>query len=87
VDKLKCSICKNEMKLVEGTWECEMCGEVREYIDNMLPKNKSRIEEISELVYDILAKYGEKKYDISGIEDKQDIAWDIATEIYNKYKK
>ncbi len=60
---------------------------VREHIDSVLPENKSRVEELSELIYDILDKYGKKEYDISGISDKQDIAWDIATEIYNKYKK
>jgi len=48
---------------------------------------KTKVEEVAEFVYEILEMYGKKEYNLSGIEDKQDIAWCIAEKIYNKYKK
>lgn len=52
---------------------------------NILPGNKSRVEELSEFIYPILEEW--KNHDLTFHQDRQDVAWDIAVKIYEKYKK
>ena len=44
----------------------------------------TRVEEVSSFIYDILEKL--KEHNLSDHEDRRDIAWIIAKQIYDKYK-
>ena len=46
---------------------------------------KTKVEEIAEFVYDLLETWN--KHSLSEHESRQDVAWDIAKQIYSKYRK